>query len=340
MTWTVALLPALPLVAICAMPAWAEQGAGAKQRAGPAPSEPSRPAIAAPEDASGVFERGVVEVQPSARPIEELTISNRLGSVRIEGHDSDTVIIHALKRAPDDDTLDRLKVSLLPDSNGVVRIETRVATGGELRPLRAGSVRIDLIIQAPRAAALQARVWNGALEVEGMDNGADLTANEGDISVDRTSGRIVTSSAQGRQRLTEIVGEVDARGLLGELAFDMVRGRRLEAVLHEGRIIAHRIRSRDVAIRVARGDIELHGIPALQGSWSVVTYRGNVQLQVSDRTAFLVRARARRGTVKLPDQLRAAREDGGGWISGQHGGTRHPANIEVAAAIGNIAVTF
>lgn len=325
-------LAALALVLSGAAPAAAQSPAPAKA--------PSRPATAAPEDASGLFERGVVEVQPSARPIEEVTISNRLGSVRVEGHDGDTVVIHALKRAPDDETLDRLKVSLLPDPNGVVRIETRVATGGELRPLRAGSVRIDLVIQAPRSAALEATVWNGALEVAGMDNGAELTANEGDISVARTSGRVVTSSAQGRQHLTEIVGEVDARGLLGELALEMVRGRRLDAILHEGRIIAHKIRSSDVTIRVARGDIDLQGVPALQGSWSVVTYRGNVTLRVAERTAFLVRARAQRGTVKLPAEVRAARQDGGGWISGQHGSSRHPANIEVAAAIGNIAVAF
>ena len=298
-------------------------------------------AIAAPDGPlDGVYERGVVEVEPSIAPIEQVQIENFLGDVRVEGHDGDRVIIHAFKRAPDDATLERLKVTLVPDPNGVVRIGSRVAAGPEMRRLAAGSVRIDLVIQAPSSAAVVGKVWNGRLSVSGMDNGADLSANEGDISVESSSGRIVTSSAVGTQKLREIVGEVDARGMYGEMAMDVVRGRRLAAMMHEGRVVARNVKSRTVSIQVARGDIVIDGEPQLGGSWSIVTYRGNIEVAVAKRAAMTIRARARRGTVKLPEAVQPARADGSGWIAGAHGAASHPAEIEIAAQIGNIKVDW
>ncbi len=303
--------------------------------------------VAAAQDAlapvgstDGVFERGVVEVEPGARPIGSVVIDNRLGNVRVEGYDGDTVIIDALKRAPDDETLGRLKVSLVPDPSGAVRIETRVATDPELRRIAAGTIRINLVVRAPRRAAVEARVWNGSLAVTGVNNGAQLTANEGDISVEEASGRIVTSSAMGTQRLREIVGEVNARGLYGELALDVVRGRRLAAAMHEGRIVAHKVRSTDVTVHVIRGDVSLEGVPPLRGHWSVITYHGNIELAMSERVPVRVSARARRGTVDLPAPLHPAREDGSGWIRGHSGDGRAAGTIELAANVGNIGVVF
>ena len=297
-------------------------------------------ALAPSGSTDGVFERGVVEVEPGAAPIGSVVIDNRLGDVRVEGYDGKTVIIDALKRAPDDDTLERLKVSLVPDPSGAVRITTRVSTDPELRRIAAGTIRIDLVVRAPRGAAVEAMVWNGSLVVSGVDNGAQLTANEGDISVSDASGRIVTSSAMGTQRLREIVGEVDARGLYGELALEVVRGRRLAAAMHEGRIVAHKIRSNDVTIHVIRGDVSLTGVPPLRGHWSVVTYHGNIELAMTERAPVRVSARARRGTVDLPAPLHPAREDGSGWIRGHNGEAQAAGNIELAANVGNIGVVF
>jgi hypothetical protein len=300
----------------------------------------SQPAVAPKDSLNGVYERGVVEVEPSVAPIESIEIENDLGDVRIEGHDGDSVIIHAFKRAPDTETLERLKVSLIPDPNGVVRIGSRVATDGEVKKIAAGTVRIDLVIQAPRGARVEGRVWNGALSVLGMENGAELSANEGDIDIESSSGRFVTNSALGRQRIKEVVGEVDARGLMGELAMEVVRGRRLAARLHEGKVVARDVRSVDVSIHVTKGNVTFEGSPQLGGHWSIVTYRGNIEVSFSKRAPFRIAARARRGTVKLPSQLQPARADGSGWIRGKHAEATTAGEIQLAAAIGNIAVNW
>jgi len=44
-------------------------------------------------------------------------------------------------------------------------------------------VRIDIKIFAPKAAAVQARAWNGKLGVTGMESGATLLAHDGDINI-------------------------------------------------------------------------------------------------------------------------------------------------------------
>lgn len=295
-----------------------------------------------PDDGAlvGVYEKSVVEVEPPTEPFSRIEVDNRLGHVRIEGHDGPGIIIHSLKRARDDQALDRLKVSLVPNANGQVRITTRLAQDGEVRRLAQGSIRIDLVIYAPRSAFVVAQVWNSDVELTGMENGADLTTNEGAIRVKNSSGKISTHSTKGRQQFDEVVGEIDAEAIAGRMDMAVIRGSRIQAVLQDGQIIAREIRSRHVTVRVTRGDIWIDGEAVLGGSWSIATYRGNVEVRLSRKTPFVIRARSKRGTVKLPGALRAARKDGNGWLAGQHLRSRRPAHISVAASVGNIAIAF
>ena len=95
--------------------------------------------VAVPAAAEPVVERDVVELSPAkGARIERLEIDNRLGDVRIEGHDRDSISIIAVKRAPDQETVERLKVSLIPDPNGPVSISTALLAGKESRPIAAG----------------------------------------------------------------------------------------------------------------------------------------------------------------------------------------------------------
>ena len=75
--------------------------------------------VALADDPPAVVERDVVELAPARGvSIKSIDVDNRLGDVRIEGHDRDNISILAIKRAPDMETIERLKVSLVPDPNG------------------------------------------------------------------------------------------------------------------------------------------------------------------------------------------------------------------------------
>ncbi|HTM22609.1 MAG TPA: DUF4097 family beta strand repeat-containing protein [Kofleriaceae bacterium] len=300
------------------------------------------PRAAAAQEHTGSFERSVVEVEPSAGPIAAVTIDNRYGDVRVEGHDGDTVVIHAFKRAGDDDALERLKVSLVSTPSGGLRIGTRLAEGREGARIAAGSIRIDLVIQAPRDAAVSARAFKGNVQLFGMENGARLDTEEGDIEVRHASGKIETDAARGKQQFSEIVGDLQARGQFGAMELDTVRGLRLEAMLHEGSVIGRRITSRNVTVWISRGNIRIDGTATLGGSWRLMTYQGDVEVRLGRALPMTVRARARSGQVHLPPQLRAAPRDDDGWTlaSNQQRAARAEAMLELASSIGNIAVSF
>ena len=285
----------------------------------------------------GVFERDVVEVAPGRVPISFVTVDNRLGDVRVEGHDGDGIIIHAFKRGPDNAALDRLKVSLVPDPEGPVRIGTRLASSGELAPLAAGSVRIDLVISVPRGAGVKAQVWNGRLAVASVDQGAELRANDGEIEVRNCSGRISTSIAVGKQQFAEIVGDIDAQGINGDLSLDLVRGQRLAATVHHGDVVGRKVHSRNVSIFVTQGNITFAGGLQPGGKYRLTTYRGNIEVRFANQTPVRVAARSRDGDVKLPSALRPASQDDG-WVTGRMSGRGAAATMDLATAIGAVRV--
>lgn len=321
-------VPALPTAAEAA-PAPEAAPPVAAETAPPAPTEAAR---AAP------YERDVVEVTPaSGVELSRVWVDNRLGSVRIEGHDRPTVVISAFKHAPDTDTLDRLKVTLISDPSGPVRISTGINPGRDPRPIPTGTAVIDLVIRAPRSAAVEARVWNGHLVLAGMENGADLHANHGDIEVKNASGHIVTHSAAGRQQFAEVVGAVHAQTLAGEMDLAMVRGERLEASAHQGSIMGRQVQVRYMWLRTTRGDIRLHGHAMVGGNYRVGSYDGDIEVQLASSGPLRVEAQADGGTVALsPADLRG-RGAGEGMVTGTWTrGRGVPALVELRSRLGNI----
>jgi hypothetical protein len=299
------------------------------------------PAAAAPapegdEAAGPVVERAAVDVAPAnGTSISRVEIDNRLGDVRIKGRDREGVTVFAVKHAPDDATLDRLKVSLVPDPAGPLRIATSLLVGDEARPVPAGSVRIDLVIYAPREATAVAHVWKGHVQVTSMDNGAELVANDGDIRVTNVSGAIETHSVHGDQEFERVFGDIDAQGMAGRLALQQVRGNRLDAFLHRGRITARQVRVKHVAIRTTRADIELRGRAIPGGHYEIVSYGGDLDIRLAGDASLSIAATAPDGRVVLPQSLGAARgEDGRYTAVVARGG--QPAAVEVHSRHGNI----
>jgi hypothetical protein len=298
-----------------------------------------------PEEASGdqqgVYEKGVVEVEPADAPFSFVAVDNRLGDVRVEGHDGTEIIIHSFKRGPDDAALDRLKVSLVPDPAGPIRIDTRLDTALESQPLPAGSVRIDLLIRAPRSAGVRAEVWNGRLGVANMEGGAELRVNDGEIEVEHCSGRIIAQTAKGAQRFKEVVGDIEAQGLRSDMDLRVIRGERLDAAVYEGTVVAHNIRARHVSIGVTRGGVSFHGEVLLGGSYRIATYSGNVEVKLAEGSPVTVRGRARKGEVKLPAAMKPATRRGG-WVTGHYrlGKSSAAPVMQLATNVGNIQVRF
>lgn len=292
----------------------------------PAPADP----------AHGASERAKLSIEPAGHAFTRLSIENPLGDVKVEGYDGTAIQIESHKFAPDDESLDRLHISLVPNPDGTVRIKTTADTGKEVRPVSRSAVRVDLIIRAPRDARVEAAASSGALEVLNMDAGGDLDTASGPISVRNVQGEVLTHSVSGATRLVQIFGSVDAQTLGSDLDLDTIGGERLVASVHRGRINGRRVRARDVELTSTDGRILLEAEAALRGHLVVSSIKGDVDVQLRRHGAVLVRARGTKVDLGAP-----TRPQPNGWVESSFGwaagaAASAAALVEIRSPQGNI----
>lgn len=291
--------------------------------------------VAAADPAKGVDERARVELAPAGHAFKQLAIDNALGDVRVEGYDGTSIRIETRKHAPDDDTLDRLRVSLVPNPDGTVRITTTADASRESRPVPRSAVRIDLIIRAPRDARIDAAVAAGKLEIENMDAGGELDAASGAIWVRNVSGELVTHSVTGPMTLAQVFGSVDAATVAADLDLDTIGGERLVAsTANHGRIAGRRVRSRDIELTTNEGQIVLEAETTLHGHVVVASLRGNLDIRLHRHGALVVRGRGTKVDLGAP-----APTHHDGWVEstfGQVDPADLPALVELRSRYGAV----
>jgi hypothetical protein len=320
-------LRALLAILLLAVPAAADPARSPTPRGAAAP-------IPAPVK-SGVSERARLTIEPSGRAITKLAIENPLGNVKVEGYDGNSIQIESHKVAPDEDALDRLHISLVPNPDGTVSIKTTADTGKELRPVGRAAVRIDLLIRAPRDAHVEATVTSGTLEVTNMDAGGDLDTSSGAISVRNVQGEVLTHSVSGATRLAQVFGSVDAQTLSSDVDLDTIGGDRLIASVHRGRIDGRRVRARDVQLTTTEGRIVLEAEAALRGRIVVSSFKGDIDVQLRRRGALVVRARGTKVDLGGPMRVQP-----NGWVEAAFGTGNTASLVEIRSPQGNVKFTI
>jgi len=291
-----------------------------------APGKPARGPVPA-----GASERARLSIEPAGHAFTRLTVENPLGDVKVEGYDGTAIQIESHKFAPDDELLDRLHISLVPNPDGTVSIKTTADGGKEVRSVARAKVRIDLVIRAPRNARVEAASSSGALEVVDMDAGGDLDTASGPISVRNVQGEVMTHSVSGMTRLVQVFGSVDAQTLASDLDLDTIGGERLIASVHRGGISGRRVRARDVELTTTEGRIVLEAEAALRGHLVVSSLKGDVDVQLRRHGAVLVRAHGTKVDLGAP-----VRAQPNGWVESAFGEAADTALVEIRSPQGNI----
>ncbi len=262
---------------------------------------------------------------------ESLVVEQPLGQLTLRGWDKPEVRIVATKRAPDDATLDRLRVNV-DMQDGHIRVRAGIRVGGAFRPLPPSAraqIGIDLTVDAPRRVALDARTWAGDLSASGFRAGARLASTGGEVRASDIEGKVVSNSVKGKQLLSSIKGDVEADGVTGDLELDTVDGDTLDAKLVEGQITARQVRTQVVHLFSTSGGIVMVGTIRAGALYDLRTEAGDIKL-VLDRAPFSVTARAPNGRVEsgfavrgewLPNRLHGDFLGGGGTfdLAAQHG---------------------
>lgn len=286
-----------------------------------------------------VSERAKLEVRPPGAGFKRIAIDNPLGDVKIEGYDGDAIQIETKKTAPDEEGLDRLRISLVPNPDGTVRITTTVDANRESKPLARGAVKIDLVVRAPRNARIEANASAGSLELANMDGGGELDTASGKIDVRNVSGELVTHTLSGPTTLTQVFGSVDAQTLASTLDLDSIGGERLIASANSGRIAGRRVRSRHVELTTVDGKIVLEGEASLKTRILVASMKGDVEVRLRRQQVAAIVVRARGARVDLGSRMGAPKVQPDGFTEAQLGkftaGTA-PALVELRSARGNV----
>ena len=317
------------LLIVCALTAAAAADTPASA---PAPKLERTPVTPAP----GMIERARLEIQPGGRAIKQLAIENPLGNVKVEGYDGTSIMIETRKQAPDEEGLERLRVSLVPNPDGTVRITTTADGGKEFKNVSRANMRIDLIIRAPRDARIEAAVSAGSLEVINMDAGGDLDTASGPISVRNVSGGVSTHSVSGATSLTQVFGSVDAQTISSNVDLDTIGGERLIASASRGKIAGRRVRARHIELTTTDGAISLEGESTLRGRIVVASLRGDVDVRLRRQGAVTIRARGTK--VNLGSATPFAKTQQDGWVESQLGqiGKTAPAFVELRSRYGTV----
>jgi hypothetical protein len=285
-----------------------------------------------------VYETSKFEVEPKSakQPIKGLIVDNSLGDVRIEGHDGPGLIIETTKRGPDAETVERLRVSLIPDpDSGEYRLITAIDGADEGTPLSTDAVRIDLTIRAPHNVHVDGRVGDGLLAVSNMDAGAELDAATGRIEVKNVAGPLIAHTVDAPMSLTEVFGIVDAQVLAGDVSLDTVRGDRLSASVHEGRIDGRRVRSRQVDLVTTSGDVRFEGEAPIGAAIMIASVRGTIDVKLRGASGLSVRARGRK-----VDLGRGGRADDGTYRALFGKRAEQPGQVEIRTRYGDVRFAF
>jgi hypothetical protein len=312
-------------------------GAAAADEATKTAPPPAKPA-AEHREPEPVYETSKFEVAPASakKPIKALVVENELGDVRIEGHDGPGLIIETTKRGPDEGTVERLRVSLIPDQDsGTYRIITALDGVDAAPPVASDQVRIDLTIRAPHGVHVDGRIGDGTLSLTNMDAGGELDATTGRIEVRNVAGPVIARSVDAPLTMTEVFGVVDAQVLAGDVSLDTVRGDRLSASVHEGRIDGRRVRSRQVELVTTSGDVKLEGEAPIGAAIMIASVRGTIDVHLHASIGLSVKARGRK-----VDLGRGGRADDGTYraIFGKH--AEQPGQVDLRTRYGDIRFKF
>jgi len=282
---------------------------------------------------ANVIERARLEVQPAGRAFTKITIDNALGDVTVEGYDGTAIQIETKKQAPDDEGLERLRISLVPNPDGTVRITTTVDRDRENKPLARSAVRIDLKVRAPRGARIEATASSGTLAVKDMDAGGDLDTASGPIKVNNVAGDLATHTVSGATSLSTVWGTIDSQALSADLDLDSIGGERLIASANHGKIAGRRVRSRHVELTTTDGRIQLEAEATLNGRVIVSSVKGDIDVRLR-RKNQTVAIRAKAASVNLG--IAPAPAPVNGWVETKLGNAANAASIEMRSRYGNV----
>jgi DUF4097 and DUF4098 domain-containing protein YvlB len=177
--------------------------------------------------------------------------------------------------------------------DGLLRVETS-ARRVSVQPTRSSD---DAMIEVtvPRGVRVEAHLTDGDISIRGTRGSVEATTSSGDLQVsdatsvtaESLSGDVYVSQATGAVIATTSNGDLDIRDCSGSV----------DATSVSGGIDISRSSARSVKANVTSGDIHFSGALTAQGTYSLTTHSGDVEIELDKHASAQVDASTWSGEI-------------------------------------------
>lgn len=185
----------------------------------------------------------------------ELRVSNRNGSITVEGTDGDAVAVDVALQGPSDEALEAVSVTAT-ETDGELRLET------EHDGADADRVGVTLTVGCPADVPVAGlETTNGSIEATDVAGDPTLESTNGALTARNVDGTVSLSTSSGAITARSIGGLAGATTSNGSIAVDV-------PALED-----------DAAVETTNGSIDAALAPTLDAAVSATTTNGSVELE-------------------------------------------------------------
>ena len=227
---------------------------------------------------------GTRNFQVGAHPL--LMIKGQGGDVNVHVGDAGTLVVTA--KAHGNSNSAGILYDQANDGQGHDRINITT---------NIGSMNVDYDITAPSSTVVQVQVNGGSIAVDGM-SGVTIDTGGGNLDIEDIHGPVNVYTENGDITTRALTGAMDMEvGNGGSIRASNINGS-LKAVSHSGDVVVREGALNGVSIlQTNYGSVRFNGTIDAQGSYTMRTINGNIDLTLPGNTAFQLAASTGSGSV-------------------------------------------
>jgi DUF4097 and DUF4098 domain-containing protein YvlB len=139
----------------------------------------------------------------------ELAIDNFAGGITVRTGEGGAMQVVAIKKAPLGRDLDRIKITISEQRNGLM-IRTR-------KPASMNNASVQLEIAVPYDTHLEVRTGAGSVQVAGLGGDVKADSGAGSIEIINSGGDVEVETGAGSVTLDRVAGQIDAHSGTGSM---------------------------------------------------------------------------------------------------------------------------
>lgn len=245
-----------------------------------------------------------------------LTVENGSGSIHVTGAPGSAVTVDgtisqgwSLFGGNNPDEIAQVEAHPPIEQAGNAVVIHRVNSGW------VNNLSISYVITTPPDTSLEAHTGSGTIQVEGLNEAAELGAGSGRIEIDHLAGSVHAQTGSGTIEFSRVGGELRAGTGSGEIRGEEVVGRfsattgsggiqvgKLDAggEIHaaSGEIEVDQVRG-DFTAHTASGSIRVGGVLTGDSQWNISAASGSIRILLPASTVATVRLQTASGGIRV-----------------------------------------